>query len=112
MQKGMETSEAPVALDHLARQTGGDASLAREVLEMFLTRVAADLERVKAAGPGEARRQAAHLIVGSARAIGAGEVARLAAAVEAEAGEATSAIAALETAIAVARRFVGDYLAR
>ncbi|MEX0853859.1 MAG: histidine kinase, partial [Bauldia sp.] len=51
-----------VNLAELARQTGGDRGLEREVLGLFLARSAADLERLKAA-VGAARRETAHLIV-------------------------------------------------
>ena len=103
-------AEPPVDLDHLARQTGGDRNLEREVLTLFLTRSAIDLDRLKTAAAGAGRRDAAHLIVGSARAIGAGKVARLAAAVEQGADGQTSVLADLEAAVAEARRFVSDYL--
>jgi len=102
---------APVDLDHLARQTGGDDALAREVLGLYVERSASDLDRLKAAAAGEARREAAHRMVGSARAIGAVTVARLAAAVE-QAAEAPCDLADLEAAVAEARAFVADHLAR
>jgi len=95
----------PIDLSHLGRQTGEDAGLEREVLRLFAARSTADLDRLKAAAaPG--RREVAHLIVGSARAVGAGEVARLAAEIEAGGGD----IAALEAAIGEARRFIAGYL--
>ncbi len=102
---------APVDLAHLARQTGGDRALEREVLALFIGRSAIDLDRLKAAAAGDARREAAHLMVGSARAIGAVRVSRLAAAVE-EAAEGPCDLADLEAAVAEARAFVADYLAR
>lgn len=96
----------PIDFDHLAQQTGGDRALEEEVLRLFVTRSRADLDRLKEAGP-DSRRDVAHLILGSARAIGAGEVARCAAAVEAGEGE----VAPLEAAIAETRRFIAEYLA-
>ena len=95
----------PVDLSHLATQTGGDRALEAEVLRMFAARSLADLARLKAAAPS-ARRDIAHLIVGSARAIGAGEVARLAAAIEAGDGETHL----LEVAIGEVRTFIAEYL--
>ena len=95
----------PVDLAHLSAQTGGDRPLEAEVLRMFAARSLADLARLKAAAPA-ARRDIAHLIVGSARAIGAGEVARLAAAIEAGEGDAHL----LEVAIDEARTFIAEYL--
>jgi HPt (histidine-containing phosphotransfer) domain-containing protein len=97
----------PIDLSHLARQTGGDAALEAEVLRLFANRVPADLERLQRAAPDE-RRDIAHLILGSARAIGATEVARCAAAVEAGTGE----VAPLARAIAAATRFIAGHLAK
>ena len=104
-------ASAPVDLDHLARQTGGDRALEREVLVLFVERAASDLERLKAAAAGDARREAAHRMVGSARAIGAVRVARLAAAVE-MAATGPCDLADVEAAVAEARDFVSEYLAR
>ena len=96
----------PVDLSHLASQTGGDPVLEREILALFATRVVVDLGDLKAAS-GNDQREVAHLIVGSARAIGAGEVARLAARIEAGEGD----LGALEAAIDETRRFIAEYLA-
>lgn len=104
--------EPPIDLDHLGRQTGGDQDLAREVLTLFVTRSLVDLDRLKATPVGEERREAAHLIAGSARAIGAGNVARLAAAVEQGAHAETRSLAELEAAVAEARDFASGCLAR
>lgn len=106
-----DAAAAAIDLDHLARQTGGDHDLAREVLTLFLTRAAIDLDRLKAAAGGE-RSEVAHLIVGSARAIGAGKVARLAAALAQGGGGEARELAELEAAITEARRFVSQYLSR
>jgi HPt (histidine-containing phosphotransfer) domain-containing protein len=97
----------PVDLAHLSAQTGGDRVLEAEILRMFAARSLADLARLKAAPPAS-RRDMAHLIVGSARAIGAGEVARLAAAIEIGEGD----IHLLEVAIGQARTFIAEYLDR
>ena len=95
----------PVDFAHLARQTGGNKDLEREVLGLFADGIPDDLARLKMA-VGVDRQAAAHLIVGSARAIGAGEVARLAAAIEGGAGD----ISALEAAVEVARRHIAGHL--
>lgn len=95
----------PVDLAHLSAQTGGDRVLEAEILRIFATRSVVDLARLKAAAPA-ARRDIAHLIVGSGRAIGASEVARLAAAIEAGEGD----IHLLEVAIGQARTFIAEYL--
>jgi HPt (histidine-containing phosphotransfer) domain-containing protein len=96
----------PIDLVHLAGQTGGDALLEGEVLRLFVKTVSADLQRL-AAADGTARREAAHKIVGSARAIGAGEVAQAAAAVEAGKGD----VAALTAAVDAACAFIDARLA-
>jgi HPt (histidine-containing phosphotransfer) domain-containing protein len=96
-----------VDLEHLARQTGGNDALAREVLRMFLDGIPGDMAKLKAA-VGKERGEAAHLIVGSARAIGAMRVGQAAAAVEAGAG----VLGELETAIDEARAFLAAYLSR
>ena len=69
-------------LDVLRAQTGGDAGLEREVLRLFLAKSETDFARIAAAATPALRRHAAHGLVGSARAVGANDVARLAAAVE------------------------------
>jgi HPt (histidine-containing phosphotransfer) domain-containing protein len=99
---------AALDLSILCAQTGGDPNLEREVLGLYRSRCPADLARLKAAATVEARRRAAHAMVGSARAVGAEGVARLAAAVER--GNA-SVIAALDTAVADACRFIDAHLA-
>lgn len=98
---------APVDLAVLAEQTGGDTTLEREVLALF----AADAPRLAGIVRSPVvvdRRAAAHRLAGSARAVGAGEVARQAAAIEAGRGD----VAALDAAIAEARRFIAAHLDR
>jgi HPt (histidine-containing phosphotransfer) domain-containing protein len=94
-----------IDLAHLARQTGQDEALAGEVLRLFAARAPADVARLRAVS-GPARREVAHLLVGSARAIGAEDVARLAAAIEAGAGDED----ALEAAVGEALRFIAGHL--
>jgi HPt (histidine-containing phosphotransfer) domain-containing protein len=76
-----ETPGTAVDFEHLERQTHGDAALEHEVLQLFdrqCERLGADI-----AGPDAGRRvEAAHALVGAARAIGAWDVADLARAVE------------------------------
>jgi HPt (histidine-containing phosphotransfer) domain-containing protein len=90
-----------IDLAHLNRQTGGDDALAAEVLRLFAAQAPVELVRLRSASASE-RRKAAHLLVGSARAIGAGEVARLAA--EIEAGG--KGVDALEAAIVEVIEFI------
>jgi HPt (histidine-containing phosphotransfer) domain-containing protein len=99
------TEHPPVDLVHLARQTGGNEALGREVLRMVLEGTADDLARLRQAA-GKERREVAHLILGSARAIGAGAVAEAAAAVEA--GDEN--LSNLEAALGAANQFIAGYL--
>jgi HPt (histidine-containing phosphotransfer) domain-containing protein len=92
-----------IDLSFLARQTGGDADLAREVLDMFTRQVPGELQRLMASGDQE-RREIAHRIVGSARAIGAGAVADAAAAIEQGGGDVAQLHSAVEAALAFLRR--------
>ncbi len=95
-------------LDHLHRQTAGDTALEREVLNLFLTQSASKLERIASAVSAPERRAAAHGLVGSARAIGALEVARLAALVERAEDEPSDTLSALRAAV----RAVEDVIRR
>ncbi|WP_181702325.1 Hpt domain-containing protein [Chthonobacter albigriseus] len=70
----------PVDLAHLAKQTMGNRDLEREVLHLFLKQSVRTL--AKLAEPGADRAGLAHVIVGSARGIGAWEVAKAAEALE------------------------------
>lgn len=77
----------PVDLVHLARQTGGDRALEEEVLQMFL-RQAQNLKRDLAnGGTPEARRRLAHALNGTARAVGAFQVASIAHEIENNPGD-------------------------
>jgi HPt (histidine-containing phosphotransfer) domain-containing protein len=97
----------PVDLARLAEQTGGDRALEREVLTLFLDDASVQIARLRLADAAE-QRTIAHRLLGSARAIGADEVARLAAAVEAGLGD----VDALAAAVDVARQYIVAYLAK
>lgn len=77
-----EEPEAPVDMTHLARYTLGDAALEREVLELFCTQSVSYLEQLRAATSQKDWRHAAHSLKGSARAVGAWRMARVAEYVE------------------------------
>jgi HPt (histidine-containing phosphotransfer) domain-containing protein len=96
----------PVDLDRLAEQTGGDRKLGREVLLLFIDDASLLVERLRSAAPGD-RRDLAHRLLGSARAVGAGEVARQAAGFETGDGD----MSALALAVTAARTFIVAYLA-
>jgi HPt (histidine-containing phosphotransfer) domain-containing protein len=100
----------PIDLDHLDRMTLGDEALAREVLALFVVQTGELLNRL-AAWPDDAAALA-HRLCGSARGIGAGEVAEAADQLELvlrRGGERELALEALEIAVqsaleAIARR--------
>jgi len=63
---------------YLARFTLGNVALEREVLELFVAQAPVYLQRLREADCAKAWRQATHTIKGSAGAIGAWRLARLA----------------------------------
>ena len=104
-------SEPTIDLVHLARQTDGDSALQQELLALF-DKQSASLLAQSSDRSAERRRRAdaAHQLKGAALAVGAGAVARAAAAVEAAlSGGATGpeavdrALATLAAAVAAAR---------
>ena len=99
-------SPDPVDLAVLSQQTGADAGLQREVLALFAEDASQQVALLRSADLAE-RKAIAHRLVGSARAIGAADVARLAAAVEAGRGD----LASLEAAIERVREFISAHLA-
>jgi HPt (histidine-containing phosphotransfer) domain-containing protein len=68
----------PIDLAHLTRQTMGDEALKAEVLAMFAEQAPALCEQIAAAAERQARADLLHRLIGSARAIGAWQVAELA----------------------------------
>ena len=107
----------PAVLDkaHLAAQTCGDAALARAVLEMFLDQSADVLRAVRETRDPGSRSEAAHLLKGSSRAIGAVRVAAAAQEVEDLAADAAdglvlAAVAALHASVAEARAAIAAEL--
>ena len=105
--------EGPIDIAHLKRMTLGDARLQREVLGMFAGQ-AVRLIGALAALPAEAA-ELAHTLNGSARAIGASEVADAAEAFEAvmrDGGEPSEALAALQQAVAEACSAIDAMLRR
>ncbi len=99
----MSLANKPVDLVHLAKQTMGDRELEDEVLGIFLSQCDLYIGEFKQAGDTESRRRAAHRIKGSAKGLGAWELAEIAE--EAEQPGFTK----LESLEAAARR-VSDYI--
>jgi HPt (histidine-containing phosphotransfer) domain-containing protein len=97
---------APIDRSHLSRMTFGDHSLEREVLQLFDRQAELLMERMNASEPA-AVATLAHTLKGSAVGIGAGRVARAAAAAELAAshapGECGLAIAELARSVEEAR---------
>jgi HPt (histidine-containing phosphotransfer) domain-containing protein len=114
---GSASVDRPVVLDidHLTAQALDDEELAREVLAMFLDQSADMLRIVRDAAAGLDRRNAAHRLKGSARAVGAFRVAAASEALEflpEDADEPTllERIAALHASVAEARSAIAARL--
>ncbi|MEM1285734.1 MAG: Hpt domain-containing protein [Pseudomonadota bacterium] len=69
---------AVLDLVHLTRQTFGDASLEREVLMLFVRQAKATVTALRQAKSDEERRRLFHMLKGSARGIGAFQLADMA----------------------------------
>lgn len=77
---------APVDLKHLRRYTLGDASLEREVLDLFLAQLPVTIASLGSARSEKDWKVAAHTLKGSGRAVGAWRIARIAEQAERSAG--------------------------
>ena len=96
----LHSQARPIDLVHLAKQTLGDRSLEQEVLRLFLTQMGVYMDRVENASTHEERFAASHTIKGSARNIGAWDVADVAAHLESAAeDEITADVKALKNAL-------------
>ena len=96
----MSSAERPIDFDHLARQTMGQKDLEAEVLRLFL-RQARDCVRSIHASKGNDRVGIAHTLKGSARGIGAFNVADQAARLEEMPDDAERVEALCEAVVAV-----------
>jgi len=108
------SGERPIDLVHLARMTLGERGLEREVLQLFDRQAGLLVVRMEQA-EREGVCAAAHTLKGSARGIGAWQVARAAEAVELAATHAAgreleAAIARLRAAAAETRAVIADLL--
>jgi HPt (histidine-containing phosphotransfer) domain-containing protein len=106
--------ETPIDVTHLARMTLGDASLEREVLQLYDRQAGILLARMQQVTPTAAAAYA-HTLKGSSSGIGAFKVARAADAVESAAtknaeADVVAAISHLGTAISEARAMIAELL--
>ena len=104
------TDSGALDLDHLERMALGEKALEHEVLEMFVAQSIRLMETL-ASLPVETAALA-HTLKGSARAIGAFEVAGQAAALEAAGQGGDAELAALRQAVAAARAAIELRLGR
>lgn len=106
-----EESTSAVDFTFLAAQTFGDTELERDVLELFVAQARKTLQRLPDLPTAE-QADAAHLLKGSARGIGAGAAAAAAEAYEGAASD-TRALAfpALARAFASAEHAIAERLA-
>jgi HPt (histidine-containing phosphotransfer) domain-containing protein len=105
--------DGPIDTDHLQRMTLGDASLEREVLAMFSGQAMRLMREL--AAPSSDRRALAHMLKGSARAIGAfrvGEAAELLEAVLRRGDDPSEALDELTDAVTGARAAIDEILRR
>jgi HPt (histidine-containing phosphotransfer) domain-containing protein len=106
--------DRPIDLEHLSRMTLGERSLEREVLQLFDRQAGMLLARMKNS-MAPAAGALAHTLKGSARGIGAWNVAKWAESVELAAGTQDTetlarAIDQLSGAVAEAKIVIGDLL--
>jgi HPt (histidine-containing phosphotransfer) domain-containing protein len=106
-------NNAAIDRGHLSRMTFGDQSLEREVLQLFDRQAELLMERMNSSAPA-AIATLAHTLKGSAAGIGAGRVARAAAAAELAAshtpGECELAISELARSVEEARAQIAGLL--
>jgi HPt (histidine-containing phosphotransfer) domain-containing protein len=95
----------PVDLVHLARQTLGDKELELEVLGLFVNQSTLYLQRLESAKSIQERKNAAHTILGSARGLGAWQVALEAEKFEASCSK-TSDFTGLSSAVDSANAYI------
>ena len=101
----------PIDRAHLARYTLGSPTLEREILGLFLAQLPLSIEQLRFAATDREWQIAAHTIKGSARAVGAWQIAALARDAEQSSGisdeaERDRTLAALEAACEVVESYV------
>ena len=113
---GRKGLSRPVDLVHLSRYTLGDRALEREVLELFCAQSAIYFERLRAASSDKEWKDAAHSLIGAARAIGAWRTAAAGEDAEALSGEGmaharASRLRDIDASLEEARAYIGALLA-
>ena len=107
---GTPSRTVPIDLDHLHQYTLGDRQLERELLGLFRDQAKIYLGKMDPDSDVKNWTDTAHTLKGSARSVGAWQVARLAEAAEAMASvdyrERQDMIRQLELAIMQAKRFI------
>ncbi len=109
MTKDDDGASHPLDLKHLAEQTFGSAELEAEVLRLFLKQARDCMSKLRTS-PDAAT---AHLLLGSARGIGATTVANTAAALEARllrGGAVNADLSELDRAVKAATAFIEAHL--
>jgi HPt (histidine-containing phosphotransfer) domain-containing protein len=101
---GVPSSNRPLDLVHLARQTGGDRVLETEILQLFRQQIGLCAGQLRMTS-GRERKLIAHTVKGSARAVGAFGLSRIAAQIE-EAPSDAKLISAVEAEVARIRDFI------
>jgi HPt (histidine-containing phosphotransfer) domain-containing protein len=107
---------APVDMDHLARYTGGDSAIDREILTLFVQQSSAMLAELPGVRDAKTWRHIVHSLKGAARGIGAFSLADLAAEAEpldpaAQRVKADAILAQLKARADAVQAFVEAYLA-
>ncbi len=112
MNKSAESATGTMAVDlaRLDEMTGGDRELARTLMTMARDQMPDDLARIRSE-PDKGALDALHRLVGTARAVGAVELAELGARVHATGRIGTHDLDRLGQACDRVRAFVADHLA-
>jgi HPt (histidine-containing phosphotransfer) domain-containing protein len=106
----------PVDLDHLARYTGGDPAVDREILTLFVRQSVAMLAQLPGVRDAKTWHHLVHSLKGAARGIGAFALAELAAEAEpldpvAQQAEAAAILPRLKARTDAVQAFVEAFLA-
>lgn len=104
-------ADQPIDLDHLRSITFRDEALERELLGLFSARASVALIEIEKAGSDKERADAAHRLVGAAKAIGANVLAEAAQAIETTPQLNRDNVDALTTATASVIAFLESKLA-